>query len=151
MNKWVWSISGMILMGKLAYLETNLSQCHFVSHKSYMDWPGIEPRALHWEAVWIPTSAVVWLPDQTVLLQHRRLQSCFCTEHSKVDKIRLVVQGWDMGPHFSARLFLDMALQISESSCHYTVMCVPSWTSSSFSHQLPITEIACIVQDGGGL
>jgi hypothetical protein len=29
---------------KLMYLENDLFQCHFVNHKSHMDWPGIEPR-----------------------------------------------------------------------------------------------------------
>jgi hypothetical protein len=28
--------------GKLKYLEKNLSHCHFIYHKSHMDWPGIE-------------------------------------------------------------------------------------------------------------
>jgi hypothetical protein len=27
----------------------NLSQCHFVDHKSHMDWPGIEPGPPRWE------------------------------------------------------------------------------------------------------
>ena len=30
--------------GKLKYWERNLSQCHFVQHKSHMDWLGIEPN-----------------------------------------------------------------------------------------------------------
>jgi hypothetical protein len=40
----------MILMGKLKYWEKILSQCHFIHHKSYMYWPGIEPRHLWCEA-----------------------------------------------------------------------------------------------------
>jgi hypothetical protein len=28
----------------------NLSQCHFVHHKSRTEWPGIEPRPPRWEA-----------------------------------------------------------------------------------------------------
>jgi hypothetical protein len=36
--------------GKPKYSEKTLSQCHFVRHKSHMDWPGIEPGSPLWEA-----------------------------------------------------------------------------------------------------
>jgi hypothetical protein len=36
---------------KQKYSRKNLSQCHFVHHKSRMDWPGIEPGPPRWEAI----------------------------------------------------------------------------------------------------
>jgi hypothetical protein len=35
---------------KPKYSGENLSQCQFVHHKSYMDWPGFEPGPPRWEA-----------------------------------------------------------------------------------------------------
>jgi hypothetical protein len=38
MNKWVWIVGGMVLMGEPKYLETNLSHCQLVV------WSWMEPE-----------------------------------------------------------------------------------------------------------
>jgi len=37
--------------GKPKYPEVNLSHCHFVEHKSPVDWPRIEPETPRWIVV----------------------------------------------------------------------------------------------------
>jgi hypothetical protein len=74
LNKWVW---GTIWSGtdrvRRKYWEDNLSWCHLVHHKSYMDWPVIEPGPLLWAMAQTcegPVSCTmhVWLSSVVVIL-----------------------------------------------------------------------------------
>jgi hypothetical protein len=49
---WVWRerVAWYIDRGKPKNSQKNLSQCHFVHHKSHMDWAGREPGPPRWEA-----------------------------------------------------------------------------------------------------
>jgi hypothetical protein len=36
--------------GKPKYSEETFPKCHFVHHKSHMNWPGLEPKAQLWKS-----------------------------------------------------------------------------------------------------
>jgi hypothetical protein len=41
--RWVWSFGKITLMGKEGSTEKNMSHCHFVCHKSQLEWLEIKP------------------------------------------------------------------------------------------------------------
>jgi hypothetical protein len=43
---------------KLKYLEKSLLQYHFVHHKTYTDWPGIEARCPSWKNMMVDILSV---------------------------------------------------------------------------------------------
>jgi hypothetical protein len=50
-DMWVWRATVVwYWQRKLKNQDKNLSQCHFVNHKSHMDWPRHEPMPLQWGA-----------------------------------------------------------------------------------------------------
>jgi hypothetical protein len=46
----VFHFNGALVEWNSKYSDKNLSQCHFVHHKSHMDWTGIESGPPRWEA-----------------------------------------------------------------------------------------------------
>jgi hypothetical protein len=73
--------------GKSKNSEKNLSQCHFVYHKSHMDWPGRQPGPPRWEA-----------GDQRSEPWHGRtglLQTCIIAKQIKICRF---IAHWDMKP-----------------------------------------------------
>jgi hypothetical protein len=119
---WRWLVFSFFLVmehrwnevdrGKPKYSGKNLSQCHFIHHKSHMDWPGIEPRPPRWEAgnyppepwhgvhfnVTIPSDfiSVLWsFPNKllyTFLTSRLRALWCTCRRDSRVETMEINFQ-----------------------------------------------------------
>jgi hypothetical protein len=81
-NRWInmeqlWYYIGG---GETEVLGDNLRYCYFVQHKSCMDWSGIEPGPLRWQAgnwrclevLWCPTKVNIalrkWLREEIIIL-----------------------------------------------------------------------------------
>jgi hypothetical protein len=69
-RRWYMGVEGhcgIILTGEVDELWGNLSQCHFVYHKSHMDCHGSEPYPLRWGQE-IGTSSIYWVHQNGFLL-----------------------------------------------------------------------------------
>ena len=59
-DKWIWSISGIILTGENWKYLRNPFLYHFVHNKTYTKWPGIEPKCPWWQWVVVNNLHVHW-------------------------------------------------------------------------------------------
>jgi hypothetical protein len=69
-DTWLWSTGGMILTRENRMTQEKKNpvppQCHFVHHKSQMDWPGMELGPLSWKPCW----QHVWYRHDNLTEQH---------------------------------------------------------------------------------
>lgn len=52
--RWYVGVVKLYQQGKTKEVKENLAQCHFILHKSHVDWPRCEPKPLQWEASYYP-------------------------------------------------------------------------------------------------
>jgi hypothetical protein len=65
---------GIILTGETEELRENLSQCHFVHHKSHMHWPGRDtgpPGWEPWHTLWLHLLKYLRIPSKEALSKIR--------------------------------------------------------------------------------
>jgi hypothetical protein len=63
---------------KIMFLNTHLSRCHSLHHKSHMNWPGIEPRPMQWKTInCLIYDTVTALVDTAVPFMYLSSQYCY--------------------------------------------------------------------------